>query len=349
MTTGLKVSAISRRGEVLPESYSIDADYTGDDADWDGIPGEASQDQWKQPVRVATTASITISTALNAGDTLDGVTLAAGDRVLVKDQSTGSQNGIYVVAATPYRATDFDDDDEVLGALVYVIAGTTNAATVWTVTNTTAPAVGTDAITWAALAGGSGSGPDTSLNTVAASGSTETIDVSVARTHDITLTADCTLTLTGAVTAEAWFLTLMLRQDGTGGWDVTWPGSVEWPDTGTAPTLTATAGALDVVTLFTVDGGTTWYGSFVGLAGEPTADAHIADTADAHDASAISIVDTGGYYTGTDVEAALQEIGAGGIGGGSASYLVISDTPSTPLVFADILQNEAQDDLIYSD
>jgi hypothetical protein len=49
---------------------------------------------------------------------------------------------------------------------------------------------------------------------------------------------------------------------------------------------------------------------------DTTVNAHIADTTDAHDASAVSIVDAGGYYTGTDVEAALQEIGAGGIGGG---------------------------------
>lgn len=47
------------------------------------------------------------------------------------------------------------------------------------------------------------------------------------------------------------------------------------------------------------------------------ADAHIVDTTDAHDASAISIVDAGTYFTGTDVEAALQELGAGGGGGGS--------------------------------
>lgn len=48
-------------------------------------------------------------------------------------------------------------------------------------------------------------------------------------------------------------------------------------------------------------------------------DAHLADTTDAHDASAISIADSGAYFTGTDVEAALQELGAGGVGGGAPS------------------------------
>ena len=54
---------------------------------------------------------------------------------------------------------------------------------------------------------------------------------------------------------------------------------------------------------------------------EPTADAHIADTSDAHDASAISIADSGGYFSGSDVEAALQELGAGGGGGGGVGNM----------------------------
>lgn len=88
-------------------------------------------DPWKRPVRAATTANITISTALNNGDTLDGVTLATGDRVLVKDQSTGSQNGVYVVSASPARADDFSTGDEALGAVIVVTEGTANADTVW--------------------------------------------------------------------------------------------------------------------------------------------------------------------------------------------------------------------------
>ena len=110
---------------------------------------------WKQPVRVATTANITIATALNAGDTIDGVTLAAGDRVLVKDQSTGSQNGIYLAGVTPIRDFDMDQDasssvpaSEVMGAIIYVVAGTTNGGTFWRNTNTSAPTLGTTALTF---------------------------------------------------------------------------------------------------------------------------------------------------------------------------------------------------------
>jgi hypothetical protein len=155
VSDGVKPSRIEREGYALPDEVSIDGDYTGDDVDWDAAPGMGGQDQWKQPVRAATTASITISTALNNADTLDGVTLATGDRVLVKDQGTASQNGIYIVGATPARAADMDEDEEVLGALVYVIDGTANAATVWAVANNAATIVGTDAIVWAAF-GGSG-------------------------------------------------------------------------------------------------------------------------------------------------------------------------------------------------
>lgn len=88
----------------------------------------------KTAVRVATTANITISTALNSGDVIDGITLANGDRVLVKDQSTASQNGIYVVSATPARATDFDSlspIDEINGSIVAVQEGTVNAGKIF--------------------------------------------------------------------------------------------------------------------------------------------------------------------------------------------------------------------------
>lgn len=138
---------------------------------------------WKQPCRVATTANITIATALNAGDSIDGVTLAAGDRVLVKDQSTGSQNGIYLAGVTPIRDFDMDQDgttavpaEEVLGAIVYVIAGTTNGGTTWRNTNTTAPTLGTTALTFAQIsAGASFATPAIVLGTAAAAGSAATV------------------------------------------------------------------------------------------------------------------------------------------------------------------------------
>ena len=69
----------------------------------------------KESVRSATTANITIATALNDADTLDGVTLATNDRVLVKNQTTASENGIYIVGASPARATDAAEGPNLLG------------------------------------------------------------------------------------------------------------------------------------------------------------------------------------------------------------------------------------------
>jgi hypothetical protein len=113
--------------------------------------------QWHKPVRVATTASITISTGLNNGDTIDGVTLATGDRVLLKDQSTGSQNGIYVVRASPGRAYDMLTGLQTMGSFVYVIAGTTNGGKVFRNTNTSLPTVGSTTLTFSEWTGGSSS------------------------------------------------------------------------------------------------------------------------------------------------------------------------------------------------
>ena len=83
----------------------------------------------KASVRAATTANI----ALNGLPTIDGVVLAAGDRVLVKNQAAGSQNGIYIAAAGAWvRSADADENAEVTPSLtVSVECGTTQADTVW--------------------------------------------------------------------------------------------------------------------------------------------------------------------------------------------------------------------------
>ena len=81
----------------------------------------------KDSVVAATTANITISTALNNGDTLDGVTLSTNDRVLVKDQSSASENGIYVVGSSPARADDLAAGVDAAGMFTFVEQGSTNA------------------------------------------------------------------------------------------------------------------------------------------------------------------------------------------------------------------------------
>jgi hypothetical protein len=111
---------------------------------------------WKASVRAATTANVTLASDLENGDVLDGVTLATGDRVLVKDQSTGSENGIYVVKASgaPDRSTDADSGAEVTANFaVFVEQGTVNADQGYTLTNNGAITVGTTALTFTQFTG----------------------------------------------------------------------------------------------------------------------------------------------------------------------------------------------------
>jgi hypothetical protein len=302
------------------------------------------------------------------------VTLAAGDRVLVKDQSTGSQNGIYLAGVTPIRDFDMDQDattsvpaSEVMGAIVYVIAGTANGGTLWRNTNTTVPILGTTALTFSQIlsttaasgvsvadAGGyfTGTNVETVLQELASkdlgyaahgnTGSTETFDA-LTGWHSATLnSATVTVTFTGATSGLVAAMVLELAQDGTGGRLVTWPGSVVWPG-GVAPTLSTAAAAVDILTFFSRDGGTTWYGFPTGSGSALTIKDEGSSLATA--ATSIDFVGSGVTATGTG---AAKTVTIPGLTS-TAGQLLISDTPSTPLVFADILQNEAQTDLLYSD
>jgi len=92
----------------------------------------------KNSVRAATTAAGTLASDFENGDAIDGVTLATGDRILIKNQTDASENGIYVVEASgaPTRATDFDADSEVTaGAFFFVEEGTTNGDSGFVVTS----------------------------------------------------------------------------------------------------------------------------------------------------------------------------------------------------------------------
>ena len=108
----------------------------------------------KDSVRVATTANITISTALNDGDTIDGVSLEDGDRVLVKNQTDASQNGIYVVGTTPARSADANTAAELTGGtFVFVEEGTANADNGYVFTHNGTPTLGTTDLTVAQFSG----------------------------------------------------------------------------------------------------------------------------------------------------------------------------------------------------
>jgi len=132
-------------------------------------------------------AATTVSITLVGGQTIDGVTVVSGDRVLVKNQSSAAANGIYVVQTTSWtRVTDMDTWAEVPNAYVWIEGGTTQADTGWVCTSNAGGTLGTTAINWVQFAG---AGSYTAGTGLTLTGTQFAIDSTVA-----TLTGSQTLT-----------------------------------------------------------------------------------------------------------------------------------------------------------
>jgi len=108
--------------------------------------------------RVATTANIDLTADLQNGDTLDGITLATNDRVLVKNQTTTTANGVYKVVAsgTASRDPNFDTVAELSGQLVIIQEGSSNADTMWLCTTDNSGSIGAVTITFSQVFPSSG-------------------------------------------------------------------------------------------------------------------------------------------------------------------------------------------------
>lgn len=91
----------------------------------------------KKSVTVATVSAVDLATSFANGQTVDGVVLVTGNRVLVKNQTNGIENGVYVVnvSGSPTRATDFSSGTGVSGAVIHVTRGTANAGLYFICTN----------------------------------------------------------------------------------------------------------------------------------------------------------------------------------------------------------------------
>ena len=166
----------------------------------------------KQSVRAATTAPVLLASGLENGDIIDGVTLATGNRILVKDQSTASENGIYTVNATgaPTRAIDFDSNAEVTpGAFTFVEEGTANADSGWVLTTDGTINVGVTGLTFVQFSGAgqitAGAGLTKTGNTIDAVGTSNRITVN-ADSIDIasTYVGQSTITTLGTITTGVW-------------------------------------------------------------------------------------------------------------------------------------------------
>ena len=137
------------------------------------VDGVAQGLDVKDSVVATTTANGTLSSAFANGQSIDGVTLQTGDRILIKNQTTASQNGIYNVNASgaPSRTTDMATGSNAAGAFVFVEQGTINAENGFTCTSDTGSAVvGTNNLTFAQFSGAgqviAGDGLDKSGNTL---------------------------------------------------------------------------------------------------------------------------------------------------------------------------------------
>ena len=138
----------------------------------------------RAPIRVATTTNGTLATAYQNGSIVDGITLVTGNRILLKDQSTATENGLYTVNATgvPSRVDDLGTGNSVNSVNFWIQEGTTNANTAWVCTSAPgSDVVGTNTLIFARYdvkdtlsvsRGGSGvttfGGPNTLLYTTSA-------------------------------------------------------------------------------------------------------------------------------------------------------------------------------------
>jgi hypothetical protein len=212
----------------------------------------------KDAVRAATTADI----ALSGTQTVDGVSLNAGDRVLVKNQTIGANNGLYiVVSANPWtRTTDSDAPTGELsgGTFVFIQEGTVNADSGWVCTNDGTVTVGTTALTFTQFSGAgqitTGAGLTKTGNTIDVIGTTNRITAN-ADSIDIasTYVGQTSITTLGTIAAGTWNgTTIAVANGGTGATTLT--GLVK--GNGTSAFTAAVDGTDYLSPTATIDGGT---------------------------------------------------------------------------------------------
>lgn len=206
----------------------------------------------KGSVRAASTANLTLSGA----QTVDGVSLIANDRVLVKDQTTPSQNGIYTVAAGAWtRTTDTDTWNELVSAYTFVEQGTINGDNGFTCTVDPGGTIGTTAVTWTQFSGAgqvnAGAGLTKSGNTLDVGGTTARILVNADNIDiDPAYVGQTSITTLGTVGSGTWnATTIAVNKGGTGATTLT--GYVK--GSGTSPfTASATIPNTDITGLGTM-------------------------------------------------------------------------------------------------
>ena len=201
----------------------------------------------KQSVRAASTANGTLSSDFANGDTVGGVTVATGDRILIKDQSTGSENGVYKVNASgaPTREPDFDSSADVTaGAFVFVEEGS-NADQGFVLTNNGTITIGSTSLVFAQFSGagtiGAGDGLSKTGSTLNVGGTANRISVG-ADTIDIhaSYAGQTSITTLGTISSGTWQGTAIAATKGGTGLTTIAKGSLLVANT--ADTITALDG-----------------------------------------------------------------------------------------------------------
>jgi hypothetical protein len=180
---------------------------------------------WKASVRVATTAALYLGNAVENGSVIDGVTLATGDRVLIKNQGgteSPTENGIYIVQATgsPVRSADADTAAELTASFaVFVEEGTANADSGWVLTNNGTITVGTTELAFTQFTGlgqiTAGNGLTKTANTLNVVGTADRITAN-ADSIDIasTYVGQSSIVTVGTITTGVWNGTDVAVADG---------------------------------------------------------------------------------------------------------------------------------------
>lgn len=209
----------------------------------------------KASVRAATTANITLSGA----QTIDGVAVVAGDRVLVKNQTTTAENGIYVAAAAAWsRAVDADTWAEIVAAFTFVEEGTINADTGWVSTVNAGGTIGTTAVAFTQFSGAgayiAGNGLTSSGNTFNVVGTANRISVAADSIDiDAAYVGQTSITTLGTIATGTWNATAIGVTKGGLGLTAAITGLLK--GNGTAYSA-ATAGTDYLDPSSTIDGGT---------------------------------------------------------------------------------------------
>jgi hypothetical protein len=221
-TTGAIVVSISPSADVAWNSHKItgllDPSNAQDAATKNYVDATAQGLDAKQSVKAASTANLTLS----APQTVDGVSLIAGDRILVKDQTTQANNGIYVVASGAWtRATDANTWTELVSAFTFVEQGTVNADNGFVCTVDQGGTLGTTAVTWVQFSGAgqiiAGNGLTKSGNTISAVGTANRISVGAGIDIDAAYAGQTSITTLGTIATGTWNATTIgVAKGGTG-------------------------------------------------------------------------------------------------------------------------------------